>query len=264
MSKDRFIRERIHDTNMKMIIIRLDYSGVTNGGDLVSLFDKRFPSSFKKREERFNRDINISFRQEDLEVISKTLSLPVSVIEKEKTMRYVGMKNVACNAILDISQYYLCMTIECENNYDGLDKYVECFKGAITVFKDKIDYFCPRRLGLRKVRVEHKTTLKEFDEVFEDFVYIVPDYGMNKVKVRGTEYIDVIELEDKLRFNIRGKIDSTDKPEGYLSSLDIDAYYNGEFLASADINSLLTRANLQEFEIYKACMKEKYLESIFK
>ena len=49
----------------------------------------------------------------------------------------------------------------------------------------------------------------------------------------------------------------------YTSSLDIDAYYTEASLDNNDINRLITTANLQEFEVYKNCMKESYLESIY-
>ena len=44
MAKDRFSRENTHDTNLKTVIIRLDYSGVSDINDLVKLFDKKFPN----------------------------------------------------------------------------------------------------------------------------------------------------------------------------------------------------------------------------
>ena len=267
MAKDRFSRERTHDTNMKTVILRLDYSGVADSSELVKWFDKRFPSAFRERNEHHNREFNIQLRKEDIETISKTLSLPVSVIERETIMRYHRMKDVNCDVTLDISKYYLCMTLKCDNNYDGLDKYVACFKGAITTFRENIPYFCPRRLGLRKVRVENKQTFRDFDNVFEDYVYKIPSYGFVYNSFLATDYVDCFELStlNNLRFNVRGKLDHIKAPNGqmeYKSTLDIDAYYQNDALANANINDWLTIANLKAFEIYKFCMKESYLESI--
>ena len=267
MSKERFTRARIHDTKMKRVIIRVDYSGVSDSAELVKLFDKRFPKWFRERHEHHNREFNIQLRKEDIQTISETLSLPVTVIEHETIMRYRGMKNVNCDVTLYISKYYLCMTLKCENNYDGLDKYIECFKGAITTFKDEIPYFCPRRLGLRKVRVEDKTTFEAFNEVFEEHVYAIPDYGLNASSFLRTEYVDSFELSNprNLRFNVRGLMERSTKDDSdlFTASLDIDAYYAGDFLAKADINNLINTANIQEFEVYKYCMKEDYLQSIY-
>lgn len=267
MAKDRFVRERTHDTNMKTVIIRLDYSGVADSKELVKWFDKTFPNIFKERIEHHNREFNIQLRKEDIETISKTLSLPVSVIEQETIMRYHGMKQVNCDVTLDISKYYLCMTLKCDNNYDGLDKYVECFKGAVTAFREHIPYFCPRRLGLRKVRVESKSSFEDFNTIFEDFVYSIPSYGLTGTSFLATEYVDCVEIQDlnNLRFNVRGKMDYLKNLEGqmvYQSTLDIDAYYQNEDLAKSNINDWLTTANLRSFDVYKYFMKESYLESI--
>lgn len=181
-------------------------------------------------------------------------------------MRYHGMKNVNSDVTLDISKYYLCMSLKCDNNYDGINKYLNCFKGAITLFKEKIPYFCHRRLGIRKVRVEDKPTFEEFRDIFEDSIYEKPKYGFDCFTFLRTEHVDSFELANpkNLRFNVRCLMQHgvKDDKDLYTSSLDIDAYYVGDFLSNSDINNLINTANKTEFEIYKYCMKESYLESI--
>ena len=44
--------------------------------------------------------------------------------------------------------------------------------------------------------------------------------------------------------------------------MDIDAYYQSDALANANINEWLMSANLKAFDVYKYCMKESYLETI--
>ena len=51
--------------------------------------------------------------------------MPISVIEKEKIVRYRGLNNVPGDVTLDISQFYICMTIKYNENYDGFNNYVE-------------------------------------------------------------------------------------------------------------------------------------------
>ena len=268
MAKDRFIRERTHDTNIKTVIIRLDYSGVADLNDLVKCFDKKYPNEFKERYEHHNREFNIQLRKEDIETISKTLSLPVSVIERETIMRYHGMKRGNCDVVMDISKYYLCMTLNSDGSYDGIDNYLSCFKGAITLFKDNIPYFRPRRLGLRKVRVQSKSNLDDFKNIFEDQLFRNHIFGYNAPALLRKESIDcfVVPQFNNLRFNVRGLMNHGKNPEGdlqYTSTLDIDAYYTDKSLDNTDINRLITMANLQEFEVYKNCMKESYIESIY-
>lgn len=268
MAKDRFSRENTHDTNLKTVIIRLDYSGVSDINDLVKLFDKKFPNEFKERHEHHNSEYNIQLSKEDIETISKTLFLPVNVIQRETIMRYHGMKHGNCDVVLDISKYYLCMTLNSENNYDGIDNYISSFKGAITLFKEKIPYFRPRRLGLRKIRVESKTSLVGFKDIFEDELFRHHIYGYESPALLRKESLDCFEVAkfNHLRFNVRGLMNYGKDSDGtyqYTSSLDIDAYYTEASLDNNDINRLITTANLQEFEVYKNCMKESYLESIY-
>ncbi len=269
MAKDRFLRENTHDTNIKTVIIRLDYSGVADLNDLVKLFDKRFPNEFKERHEHHNREFNIQLRKEDIETISKTLSLPVSVIERETIMRYHGMKRGNCDVFMDISKYYLCMTLNSDGDYDGIDNYLSSFKGAVTVFIEKIPYFRPRRLGLRKVRVESKPSLNDFKNIFVDELFRNHIFGYDSPALLKKESLDCFELSqfNNLKFNVRGLMIHGGTQEGglqYTSTLDIDAYYTDKSLDDVDINRLITTANQQEFEVYKNCMTESYLESIYR
>lgn len=269
MAKAHYERNRLHDNQMKQIIIRLDYTGVRDGADLVKLFDRRFPKVFRRSQDIYNNEFTLSFRKEDLKDISDSIKVPINIIQKEKIVRYIGMKDVACDVELDISQYYLCMTIKSNGNYDGLDKYIECFKGAISVFETSLPYFTPKRLGLRKIRVEDKPTIKDFENIFEPFVFNIPQYSIDDAKCLKLEYKDYIEDSiNNIKFNIQRTIgrvvkQSVDsKTISYVSTLDIDAYYKSEELTN--INSLLNKANLLEFEIYKSCMKEEYLRSIYR
>jgi uncharacterized protein (TIGR04255 family) len=266
-----FERGRLHDTNVKTVILRLDYAGVVDSILLNKLFVKRFPKAFKERQEIHNNEFNIQLRQDELRSISKSLSVPINVIEKETIIRYKGMRDVACDVTLDISQYYLCMTIKCENNYDGLDKYLECFKGTITVFSENVDYFQPKRLGIRKIRVEAHSSKSNFKDIFENFVFDVPSYDLKDADNFKTEYFDFFEVPalNHIRFNIHRTMDKLEKQEvdgtkrtTYQAVLDIDAYYRSNDMA--DINKLLTQANNEEYKVYLYCMKECYLRRIYR
>ena len=76
------------------MILRLDYAGVTDLNKLVDVFDKKFPKAFKERNLVINREINVTLHKKDLEEIGKTLSLPVSIIEKSQVIRYAQLKNI--------------------------------------------------------------------------------------------------------------------------------------------------------------------------
>jgi len=269
MATKKYDRTRVHDKFMKTIILRLDFAGVTNGDNLTRLFDKRFPKAFISRNEVYNKELNVSFREEDLKEISESLSLPISVIKRDKVVRYQSLKNAVCHVTFDISQYYLCMTITCDNNYDGLDSYLEVFKGAITVFKDKEDYFQPKRLGIRKIRVQPFSSINEFSSIFEPYAFnINPLLKKNNWSVLKSDMVDcVVDLENHLQYNINRKISVGENVHGekqIISVLDIDAYCKEDSVLGGDLNSFIHKANLKEFDIYTAYMTEAYLDEITK
>lgn len=268
MAKIRFKRSNVHDKKMKKIIMRLDYAGILEVKDLIKVFDNRFPKSFKNRKLILNKEVNVTLRKKDLEEIGKTLALPANIIEKSTVTRYTELnKEVACNVTLDISQYYICMVIECNEDYDGLDKYTEVFKGATKTFKDKVPYFQPKRFGLRKFREENDQSIERVRKPFENYVFPIKHYPNANCNLLKSEYTDCIIFNDmdSLKFNIHSLLkESTDenKRKIFVSVLDLDAYYDNEEILSGDLNKLIDRANEQEFEIYKYCMTEEYLASI--
>lgn len=85
MAKEQYTRNRVHDIHMKEIIIRLDYTGVRDGMDLVKLFDKRFPKIFKRSQDIYNNEFSLSLRKDDLKDISESINVPINVIQKEKS-----------------------------------------------------------------------------------------------------------------------------------------------------------------------------------
>ncbi|MCQ2340633.1 MAG: hypothetical protein MJZ79_07665 [Paludibacteraceae bacterium] len=264
--KSIFSREKIHDINMRVVIVRLDFAGINDLNDLVKTFEKNFPKAFKHKCVMENREVNVSFREKDFESISKSLSLPIETIKSERFVRYEGIEGCMCDVSFDISQFYLCLTIKCHDNYDGLMSYVAPMKGAIKLFKEKFHYFVPKRLGIRKVRVQTKDIMHEFNEVFEPFVFGFPTFGLDNPISRKSEYFDILEdRANNLCFNIRreiGYVQNKDGENKYSTTLDIDAYYHEQALQNGKVNEMLTYANQMEFDIYKECMKFKYLSQI--
>ena len=268
MSKADIQRNQVHDNHMKFVIIRLDYSGVTDSAELVKLFDKRFPKAFKDRGYVITREISLALRKEDLVSISEAVSVPISLIEKEKIVRYRGLNNVPGDVTLDISQFYICMTIKYNENYDGFNNYVEYFKGAITLFKEKVDYFSPRRLGIRKCRVEAFSQLELLNTVFEPYVYNDPNLPIGNFGDSMREYRSYLQNDNlnNIRTNIirRFMPIAENEVRKFNTILDIDVYYQDrKLLLEREMSNLIDEANQFEFEVYKMCMKEDMLRDVY-
>lgn len=264
MSKDLIRRDQVHDTHMKYVIIRLDYSGVQDSGELISAFERRFLSDYRVKKEGEMRKVSVTYSEEDLRNISKAVKASVREIENEKIARYVELKNVKGAVTLDISKFYICMTIGYDENYEGLRQYLDSFKGAITTFKDKFGYFSPKRLGIRKCRVQEFTSAEEMNSVFEQFVYNDGNLPIGKLGDSPRMYRASLQDDGELaiKVNIIRKMRPIYTPLGknLFTSLDIDAYVDNQaLLAKRNINKIIDDVNEFEFKVYKMCMREDAL-----
>lgn len=268
-SKAEIDRTKVHDKNMKIVIIRLDYAGVTDLLDLIKSFDQTI-KSFKLREEVYNNQLNLNIREEDIQTISKTLSIPVNIIRKEKIYRYSNAEFGECQTTLDISQYFLCMTIISKNNYDGLTVYSQVFQQTAELFKAQIKFFNPKRLGLRKTRVENFNTIDEIQSTFEPNLFCFNHFNdITDKEYHSKIYKDVFRNDQLSIFaNINRSIlpvkkDDQDKLQ---TQLDIDTYYDTQHYKTIfqkfSFAQLLENANQYEFEIYKSCLTLEHLNKI--
>ena len=156
------------------------------------------------------------------------------------------------------------MTIKYNENYDGFNNYVQYFKGAISLFKDSVAYFSPKRLGIRKCRVETFSQKEMLNSVFEPFVFDDSNLPIGNLGDSLREYRAYLQNDNlnNIRVNIIRRImPVTENGERKLNTiLDIDVYYqDGRLLCERDINNLLDEANQFEFEVYKMCMTENVL-----
>ena len=264
MSKDSIQRSDVHDTHMKYVILRLDYSGMQDVDALKKEFHKRYGGNFSKEEVGVLKSASLTFREEDLKAISKAVTASIRDIENGQIFRYRGLKHVKGDVTLDISQFYLCMTIGYHDDYEGLNKYLDSFKGAITTFKEKFSYFTPKRLGIRKCRVENFRQIQEIDRVFESFVF--NDGNLPIGKFGESLRVYRASLSDDGEYGIKVNVTRSLQPvlsngrNEIMTSLDIDAYVdNQNLLISRNINKIIDEVNNFEFKVYKMCMKEDAL-----
>ena len=257
--KNEIRRENVHDTHMKSVLLRLDYSGVASLDELREVFDDTFPNAFNGRQMVSTRGVSVTLRKEDLNTISKAVSVPVSVIEKERVWQYKGMEGVNGEVTLCISQYYTYMMIQYKDNYDGLNAYLRYFLGAIAVFKNKIPYFCPQRLGIRKCRVQNFKSADEISHYFEPFVFYDTNLPIGDFAKTPREFRTCLsdDGQDNLRVIVYRRIMPTmfEKEPIINTVLDIDAYYDDpRILNKTSIDEIIKIVNEFEFYVYKLCM----------
>lgn len=267
MEKKDIQRENVHDMHMKSVILRLDYTGVANINTLIDAFDAKYKTEFPSRQSVSTREVSVALRKEDLNAISKAVMVPVNIIEKERIWQYKGLQGVNGIVTLCISQYYTYMSIEYKDNYDGLSSYLSYFIGAITTFKEKEQYLCPQRFGIRKCRVQdfEIDQIGDMDKTFESFVFNDPNLPIGKIGRIPRQYRTC--LCDDSKNNIKvivqrqvGYMENEHRKEICHTSLDIDVYYdNQEYLNCNPPENIIKVVNDMEFDVYKMCMTKEYL-----
>lgn len=259
MDKADIQRNQVHDTHMQSVLLRIDYTGVSNIEVLINVFDEKFPSVFQYRQMVATRGVAITLRKEDLNSISKAVSVPVSVIEKEQVCQYVGLAGVNGEVTLCISQYYTYMMIQYKENYDGLNAYLKYFLGAITVFKEKVPYFCPQRFGIRKCRVQNFENAYDIASYFESFVFDEANLPIGQFGKTPREFRTCLcdDSQNNLKVIVYRRLSLTEYERKNIinTTLDIDAYYdNPQILNERPIEEIVNIVNNFEFEVYKKCM----------
>lgn len=260
MSKADIQRNQVHDTHMKSVLLRLDYSGVASLDVLREAFDQKFPKAFMARQMVSSRGVEVTLRKEDLATISKAVSVPVSVIEKERVWQYRGLEGVNGEVTLCISQYYTYMMIQYRDNYDGLDAYLNYFLGAINEFYNEIPYFFPQRFGIRKCRVQNFESIEEIYHYFEPFVFHDENLPIGNIAQTPREFRTCLcdDSRNNLKVIVYRRIIPTEyeKKAVINTTLDVDAYYDeSQVFSNNSIEKIVTIVNEFEFEVYKMCMK---------
>lgn len=112
MSKDLIRRDQVHDTHMKYVIIRLDYSGVQDGVELIRAFERRFLSNYRYKQEGEMRKVSVTYSEEDLQNNGIGLSHLLSNIcscRDGLTTRNESWKKSSCR----------CVSWCCADGFDG-------------------------------------------------------------------------------------------------------------------------------------------------
>ena len=261
-------RSNVKDVYVKQVIIRLDYNGVSNEEKIISSLNdnKCFDSSWSAGWS-YHNDIKIrsSYRQDDFEQISKSLSIPVEQIEKNIFFRY-EKKVAGIKVVFDVSRYYLCLNLLCDKNYTGLDEYIDLFSKVKNTVFGKEPFANPKRFGIRKIREQDFNQIEDVFKVFRKNCF--PGNPVKGLENIASEYTDV-KKDDLCGFRLKRKIYSIRYIDRRSNSivdkkiqtiLDIDSYVDDvEVLKKKGMLDLLKLVNNREFDLYKSFMTTNFL-----
>ena len=116
------IRHSLKHNLLKNVLIRLDYTGITNIDNWVEKFQPIMKGWFSiySRGVQNNMKANLT----SIEDIAENLSIPIDEIRKETIHEFTGWLKDDNNVTMSISPYFMTINIRC-NNYTLIDVFLD-------------------------------------------------------------------------------------------------------------------------------------------
>ncbi|MGN0282689.1 MAG: hypothetical protein ACI4B3_10405 [Prevotella sp.] len=275
----KFSRYTMRANMLKKVLIRIDYSGVTDINEWIKVFkDNEVLSSHfgKYRKETQN---TASFSISNMEEIAQSRSIPLNAFQSEPLHRFSEAsfrgdnenQDREDNVIMEVTGLYMAITIDCVN-YKNMDVYIDFLCNYIQEFIKNDRYIDIQRIGIRKIGGDVFCNLDEFAQTFETNIFTTPDVGNLNGTLIDREYHDRIIKSDgtvKVNFSRRCRaIPADNGGVAYQALLDIDGYVDKGIIKNKgysfpdDIKDILQdKINDYLFDLYKLSVTEQYLKS---
>lgn len=150
MSKEQYTRENFKSSLLKQIIIRVDFSTITDvKGFIMKLKSEPWLSrSFDGYRPIKTNNINL---QIDTKTIEERF-IPIEVKETGTIHRfYDSLINPIQSTTMDIGSSFICITIQCSEQYDKIDPYLNIIADTMVVLQKYDNYAHFERFGIRKI-----------------------------------------------------------------------------------------------------------------
>lgn len=270
MPKSKYNRYSLEENQLKKVLIRIDYSGVTTIEKWIEEIKFSFIKDyFGKYFKRIQNNAKIDLSR--IEDISQSLSIPVSDIIKEPVHTFTDskFKEREDRVQLDITGFYLALTIDCEK-YKNIDLYVEFISALMKRLLDSDSYIQIKRIGIRKIGGTEFNSTDEIDDIYEKESVFCKLIDKTDVKIADREYTDRFLKGKDVKINYTRlcrwiKVSGNEK---FQVILDMDGYID-EYLIEQnsyqfpqDIEEVMkNKINNYLFELFKDSVTVKYLEN---
>ena len=260
MSKEIYTRANFRSSLLKQIIIRADYSSLTDlNGFIMKL------KSLEWLRELFAGYRPVRTNNFNLQISPKAIEerfIPLEVNETGTIHRFFDCKiGPIQDIVMDISSTFICFTIRCNDKYETIDPYINYVTRIIDSLKKYDSYVQIERLAIRKIDGKDCRSLEEAYEIFEVMEGLgrgITD-GVSPIKKSYT-YSFLSE-----EFNI--KVNFTRGLERFSNGtircvLDMDGYVDSSLInPDENIKSLLEdRINNELFKLFKESVTENFLK----
>lgn len=271
MCKDRFTRETQKENNLKQVIIRIDYDGMTSSANLVDALKIELRKYFTTMtRSMFNQaKLNLSNAAE----IARTLSIPIDELKNTPVFDFATTPFGATkdSVKLEISSFYSALTI-ISTEYGGINPYFDFMSWYMAQLYNQEPFLDIKRLGIRKRSGESFNSIEEISHTYEQKYYFGQTVDGGNTLIR-REYQDCFwndEENIKVNYNRAIRTIKMEDKNGFQIVLDIDVYVDEGIIQKEGFNfkndfcAVFSKLNNYQYELYKKAVTVEYLEKTSK
>lgn len=262
------MRYSFKHTLLRNVLIRIDYTGITNIDNWV----ESFQTVMKEYFSIYNRGIqnNARVNLTSLEEIANNLSIPIEEIRKETIHEFSSWKKDANDVTLSISPFFMTINVRCKE-YSNIDAFLELTKIFLGKMYESNPFFDVHRIGIRKINGKVFDTVDEILKIYKKQLFFGKEVDEQKSKPLQREYSYRYVLKDstiKVNYSRQYRLaKSFDGKEKHQVLLDIDTYVDKFNIDKCNYNlkdnciEVLQTINNHQFEIFAESVEDDYLQN---
>ena len=253
---------------LRNVLIRLDYTGITNIDNWVEKFQPVMKDWFPiySRGVQNNMKANLT----SIEDIAENLSIPIDEIRKETIHEFTGWIKDDNDVTMSISPYFMTINIRC-NNYTLIDAFLDLTSLFLKNMYKNNPYFNIHRIGIRKVNGKAFDTMKEVLAIYRKELFFGVEVDEEESLPIGREYTYRYALNDfslKVNYSRQYRLyNSIQGSQKHQVLLDIDTYIDKSCIDKHNYNlmensdKILKTINERQFKIFMESVQESYIHN---
>ena len=262
------IRHSMKHNLLRNVLIRLDYTGITNIDNWVEKFQPVMKDWFSiySRGVQNNMKANLT----SIEDIAENLSIPIDEIRKETIHEFTGWLKDDNNVTMSISPYFMAINIRC-NNYKLIDAFLDLTSLFLKNMYKNNPYFNIYRIGIRKVNGKAFDTMEEVLDIYRKELFFGAEVDEKEGIPIGREYTYRYVLQDfslKVNYSRQYRLyNSIQGLQKHQVLLDIDTYIDkscidkNKYNLIEDSDKILKIINEHQFKIFMESVQESYIHN---
>lgn len=256
MDREDIKRSSFKHNFLKRVIIRLDFQGVLQA-EMEKILVQVKPYLKGKGFNRYEQNIN---KEIDLGINSKGIFGSESPVKEIRNIVIHSFSNDNSGYVVDLSTKHICIKVNAIK-YIPFDEYAEIFMDISNIYRETIDFFTMKRLGVRKINFCFVNKVKSINKYFNKRYFDYYDL-FKEAEVVASEKKDHFSV-DYCKLNLlcgieQGKIRDSRK---YQVTLDSDIYIDDADRIEKDIfeDNNISLLNERLFYIYKNALTDKFI-----